>query len=237
LDIMRKLSFIFGAAAIVAGIGLGCLAADPQTGRDVPVKGHSDAKPQRTPAVKVMPLDRYVFLLQPGKGMPPMLAPTIDKLKSQDIVATPVTVAADRNATAKALQVEIARLLAAGTPGNHITVVGWGASGDDLVAAAEHIGNGDIGYVLIDGCAHKPIAFRQPLKGRFLSLAVPKPQGSGASCSDSFAGHGAADGFSFDEVWVRPSPDGNRTIPQLMIAEAINAWVHETGDDSDYDPR
>lgn len=234
---MRKLSFILGAAAIVAAFGLGCLAADPKVDPRSPVTGYNDSKPQRAPAVKVMPLDRYVFLLQPGKGMPSMLVPTIDKLKSQGIVATPVTVAADRNVAATALKGEIDRLVAAGTPGNHITVVGWGTSGDDLVAAAERIGIGDIGYVLIDGCAQKPIAFRQPLKGRFLSLAVPKPDGSGASCINTFAGHGAADGFTFDEVWVRPSPDGKPAIPQLMIAEAINAWVHETGDDSDYDPR
>ena len=100
---------------------------------------------------------------------------------------------------------------------------------------AERISNGDVGYVLIDGCADRKIGFRQPLKGRFLALGLPKPDGSGESCRSTFGARGAPTGFSFDEVWVRGSSD--KTVPQLMIAEAINSWVHDTNDGSDADPR
>jgi hypothetical protein len=234
---MRKLSVALGAAAIAVVLAAGCLAADPNGGPRA--SGPADtAKPQHTPAVKVMPLDRYVFVLQPAKGMPSVLAPTFDRLTSQGFVAVPITIQADRGATAKALEKEVSRLIDAGTPASHITIIGWGATGDQLIATAERLDNGDVGYVLIDGCGDPNASYRQPLKGRFLSLAIPKPDGSGASCRSAFAARGSADGFTFEEVWVRPSPDGSKTIPMLMIAEAVNSWVHnDAGSDSDYDPR
>jgi hypothetical protein len=184
-----------------------------------------------------MPLDRYVFVLQPAKGMPPVLAPTFERLTSQGFVAVPITIQADRGATAKAVDKEVSRLIGAGTPASHITIIGWGSTGDQLIASAERLDNGDIGYVLIDACADQKIGFRQPIKGRFLSLTIPKPDGSGESCRATFSARGAATGFSFEEVTVRPSPDGNKAIPMSMIAEAVNSWAHDAGDDDDSDPR
>jgi hypothetical protein len=233
---MRKTVLALGVAVVAATLGISCLAADPHSIAPATAQVN-EVKPQRTPAVKVVAQDRYVFVLQPAKGMPPVLAPTLDMLKSQGAVAVPITIAADRAATAKAVEREISRLLAAGTPGTRITVVAWGTGGDDLIAVAERISSGDVGYVLIDGCADRKIGFRQPLKGRFLSLGLPKPDGSGESCRATFAARGAQSGFSFDEVWVKPSPDGNKAVPQLMIAEAINSWVHDVNDGSDADPR
>jgi hypothetical protein len=224
---MRRILVVFSAAAIAVASAMACLAADPRLTA-------SDPKPQRAPAVRVMPLDRYVYVLQPAKGMPPVLAPTLEMLKSKGAIAVPVTIAPDRAVTAKTVQSEISRLLAAGTPGTHITVVGWGSGGDNVIAIAERVSNGDVGYVLIDGCSDQKIGFRQPLKGRFLSLGIPKPDGSGDSCRATFGARGAPTGFSFDEVWVKPSPD--RSVPQLMNAEAINSWVGDTSD-SDSDPR
>lgn len=229
---MKSLSAIIGIAALVAVIGIGCLAADPRAA--IP---DGDPKPQRVPAVKVMPLDRYVFVLQPSKGMPSVLAPTFERLTAQGFVAVPITIQADRGATARAVEKEVARLIDGGTPASHVTIIGWGETGDQLIASAERIDNGGVGYVIIDGCSNPRIGFRQPLKGRFLSLAIPKPDGTGASCIGTFSARGSASNFSFDEVWVQPSPDGNKTIPMLMIAEAVNSWAHDSNNGSDADPR
>ncbi len=226
---MKSFTAMIGIVALATAIGVGCLAADPRAA--IP-----DGAPQRVPAVKVMPLDRFVFVLQPAKGMPSVLAPTFERLKEQGFVAVPITIQADHGATAKAVEKEVTRLVNAGTPASHMTIIGWGATGDQLIASAERLNNANVGYVLIDGCGDQKIGFRQPLKGRFLSLAIPKPDGSGETCRASFSARGAATGFSFDEVWVRPSPDGNKTIPMSMVAEAINSWAHDSGNDDDSDP-
>jgi hypothetical protein len=80
------------------------------------------------------------------------------------------------------------RLLAAGVPARHVTVVGFSKGGLLALGVAEIVGSDQVGYAILAGCRSDPgwIAGVAPrLRGRFLSLRDRSDRFS-ASCQPLF---------------------------------------------------
>jgi hypothetical protein len=74
---------------------------------------------------------------------------------------------------AEATARQVRRLLAAGVPPRHVTVVGFSKGGFLTLGVSVIVGSEDVGYVILAGCGSDPawVAGLAPrLRGRFLSL-------------------------------------------------------------------
>lgn len=89
---------------------------------------------------------------------------------------------------AEATAAQVQRLLEAGVPARHVTVVGFSKGGLLALEVAEVVGSDPVGYAILAGCRSDPgwIARLAPrLRGRFLSLRDRSDRFS-ASCQPLF---------------------------------------------------
>jgi pimeloyl-ACP methyl ester carboxylesterase len=80
---------------------------------------------------------------------------------------------------------QVRRLLAAGVPPQHVTVVGASKGGFLTLAAAAEIGEAELSYVVLAGCGPSTVDLGPKLKGRILSIYDEKDRFS-PSCEETF---------------------------------------------------
>jgi dienelactone hydrolase len=88
-------------------------------------------------------------------------------------VIAEVRPASTSNAFAEKVAGQVRKLLGAGVPASHITVVGFSRGGGLAVAASARVAERGVGYVLLAGCSQEPdwVALWAPaVHGRMLSL-------------------------------------------------------------------
>ena len=80
---------------------------------------------------------------------------------------------------------QVHRLLAAGVPPHHVTVVGASKGGYLTLAAAAEIGQPEVSYVVLAGCGPSTLSFAPRLRGRILSIYDSKDRFM-PSCEETF---------------------------------------------------
>lgn len=124
---------------------------------------------------------------------------------------------------------DVRKLLAAGVPGEKITVAGHSKGGVITLQVAAQLDNPKIHYAVLAGCGIKGLAKGYPdfgtLKGNFLSLYASTDNIAG-SCGPEFAK--ARQGFSGKEI-VLDSPAGHQLFFKPVDAwlEPLSGWLQQ----------
>jgi pimeloyl-ACP methyl ester carboxylesterase len=80
---------------------------------------------------------------------------------------------------------QVRRLLAAGVPAQHVTVVGASKGGFLTLAAAAELGEAELSYVVLAGCGPSTVRLAPRLRGRVLSIHDSRDRYS-PSCEETF---------------------------------------------------
>ncbi|MGE0153900.1 MAG: hypothetical protein AB7R90_14890 [Reyranellaceae bacterium] len=227
---LRSLLAVAGTALALAALAVPALCQDRPVAS--PAAAVTGAPPERPLPVLIDPAARYLL------AVPGTVSKAPDPGEAQRIHAAlerqGFRIVHERRATAKTMAAGVKRLVENGVQPGNISVLAMGEGLQTLIDVAQQVYDPMVSYIVVSGCQNPPsFASRVPLKGRFLSVQVEKPEAPNVSCRSVFAGRGAANGFDYEEIRFKPDAQ-NPAILELVLVEAINAWTRaDRGDGYD----